>query len=77
MLSMGLEKVNGMRRSVLPDRTAIDIPGAEQDIAKVTPDRFRELPILASTIISQPENFSLRNGHAHLYADSENQNFES
>ena len=37
---------------------------------------FDELPILASTIISQPENFSLRNGHAHLYADSENQNFD-
>ena len=55
---------------------AIDIPGAEQDVAKVTPERFRELPILASTIVSQPENFSLRNGHAHIYADSESQNFE-
>lgn len=51
------------------------VPGAEQDIAKVTPARFRELPIVASTIISQPESFSLRNGNAHMYADSELQNF--
>ena len=52
------------------------IPGATDDIARVTLADFRRLPILASTIISQPENFSLRNGHAHLYADSENQNFD-
>jgi hypothetical protein len=53
----------------------VDIPGAESDVAKVTPERFRELPILASAIISQPESFSLRNGHAHLYAKSKSQNF--
>lgn len=63
------------RQSYCSNEPPADIPGAEQDIAKVTPERFRELPILASTIISQPENFSLRNGHAHLYADSENQDF--
>ena len=54
---------------------ALEVPGAAEDIAKVTPDQFRRMPILASTIISQPENFSLRNGNAHMYADSENQNF--
>lgn len=53
----------------------IDIPGAERDVAKVTPERFRELPILASTIISQPKSFSLRNGHAHMYAESRTQDF--
>ena len=51
------------------------IPGAEDDIAKVGLSDFRRLPILASSIVSQPENFSLRNGHAHLYAESEPQNF--
>ncbi|PQZ87362.1 hypothetical protein CQ018_18105 [Arthrobacter sp. MYb227] len=53
----------------------LTVPGAAQDIAKVTPERFSELPILASKIISQPENFSLRNGNAHLFADSATQNF--
>lgn len=74
--------INGPRKGQLVGTSsyctfepAVDIPGAEQDVAKVTPERFRELPILASTIISQPENFSLRNGNAHLYADSESQNF--
>ncbi len=53
------------------------IPGAEQRHCESDSRTiFDELPILASTIISQPENFSLRNGHAHLYADSENQNFD-
>jgi hypothetical protein len=53
----------------------LEVPGAEQDIARVTPEQFRRMPITASTIISQPESFSLRNGHAHLYASSETQNF--
>lgn len=51
------------------------IPGVAEDIARVTLADFRRLPILASTIISQPENFSLRNGHANLYAESKNQSF--
>ncbi|MBV1779563.1 hypothetical protein KRR55_10620 [Paeniglutamicibacter sp. ABSL32-1] len=33
------------------------------------------MPISASTIFSQPESFSLRNGHAHMYAESKTQNF--
>jgi hypothetical protein len=53
----------------------IEVPGAEQDIARVTPSQFRRMPIAASTIISQPERFSLRNGHSHLYASSETQSF--
>ncbi|KAA0976238.1 hypothetical protein FQ154_11630 [Paeniglutamicibacter gangotriensis] len=51
------------------------IPGAENDIARVSLSEFRKLPILASSIVSQPEGFSLRNGHAHMYAESTTQNF--
>jgi hypothetical protein len=53
----------------------MEIPGAENDIARVSLEQFRALSIVASSIISQPENFSLRNGHAHLYAQSEPQDF--
>lgn len=53
----------------------MEIPDAENDIARVSVEQFRELPIVASSIVSQPENFSLRNGHAHMYAESEPQNF--
>lgn len=53
----------------------VEVPGAEQDIAKVTPEQFRRMPILASSIVSQPEGFSLRNGHAHMYAESTTQDF--
>ena len=53
----------------------MDVPGAENDIARVSLEQFRELAISASSIVSQPENFSLRNGHAHMYAESEPQNF--
>ncbi|MGG5751302.1 hypothetical protein ACQ3I4_01580 [Zafaria sp. Z1313] len=55
-----------------PDPTIV---GLEQDIAVVTPERFQEFPILASSVVSQPDGFSLRNGHAHLYAESETQTF--
>ncbi|WP_146111955.1 hypothetical protein [Arthrobacter sp. MYb227] len=77
-----IRAVNGPRAgqviSVVPYCTLepqIDIPGAANDIAKVTLEQFRKMPLIASTIISQPENFSLRNGNAHLYASSKNQNF--
>lgn len=53
----------------------MNVPGAEQDIARVSLAQFRKLPIAASSIVSQPEGFSLRNGHAHLYAESKDQNF--
>ncbi|MBB2996858.1 hypothetical protein [Paeniglutamicibacter cryotolerans] len=52
-----------------------EIPGVENDIAKVSSDDFRRLPIAASAIASQPDGFSLRNGHAHMYASSEIQDF--
>lgn len=54
---------------------AMEVPGADDDIAKVSLEQFRELQILASSIFSQPEGFSLRNGHAHMYAESKRQNF--
>lgn len=53
----------------------MEIPGAEDDIARVSLSDFRKLPILASSIVSQPEGFSLRNGHAHMYAESTTQDF--
>ncbi|MDQ0095437.1 hypothetical protein [Paeniglutamicibacter psychrophenolicus] len=75
--------INGPRQGQLVGSTSycsiepkVEVPGAEQDVAKVTPERFRDLPILASTIISQPEGFSLRNGHAHMYAKSKPQTFD-
>ncbi len=75
--------INGPRKGQLVGTSSycsvepkLEVPGAEQDIAKITPERFRRLPILASAIISQPEGFSLRNGHAHMYAESRRQNFE-
>lgn len=55
---------------------ALEIPGAAQDIASVTPARFRQLPIAPSVVASQPQGFSLRNGHAHMYAQSETQEFD-
>lgn len=54
---------------------AMEVPGAEQDIARVSLSEFRKLPITASVIVSQPDQFSLRNGHAHIYAESKSQNF--
>jgi hypothetical protein len=56
---------------------SIDIPGAEEDIARVTPARFREFPILGADVATQPDGFSLRNGHAHMWAKAETQTFET
>jgi hypothetical protein len=77
-----IRATNGPRKGQIVSTTqycqfepATTIPGAEGDIAKVTQSDFRRLNIHASAIISQPESFSLRNGHAHMYAKSEAQNF--
>ena len=74
--------VNGPRagtnvsaRQYCTTEPTLEVPGAANDIAKVTLEQFRKMPLIASTIISQPENFSLRNGNAHLYASSKDQNF--
>ncbi|WIV42688.1 hypothetical protein ACR9WD_09805 [Glutamicibacter sp. PAEs-4] len=40
-------------------------------------ERFRSYPIKASTIKSEPNEFSLRNGNTHLWATAENQTFNS
>lgn len=53
----------------------LSVPGAENDIARVSSEEFQRLPIAASEIASQPDGFSLRNGHAHMYATSETQDF--
>ena len=77
-----ISAVNGPRagtnvssRQYCTTEPTLEVPGAANDIAKVTLEQFRKMPLIASVIISQPKNFSLRNGHAHLYASSKNQNF--
>lgn len=43
----------------------------------ITPERFRNYPILASNIKSSPQNFSLRNGFTHFWASENKQTFTS
>lgn len=42
----------------------------------VTLEQFRSFPIVASDISSSPANFSLRNGHTHIWATSQVQYFD-
>ncbi|MGP5397755.1 hypothetical protein [Arthrobacter rhombi] len=56
-------------------QTAIQAAIKEQRKIEVTPDRFQSFPILSSKLFSQPNGFSLRNGHAHLYATPNPQTF--
>lgn len=44
---------------------------------RVSPEQFRAFPILASDLQSDPEKFSLRNGHSHFWAETESQTFNS
>ena len=74
--------VNGPRagtnvsaRQYCTTEPTLEVPGAANDIARVTLEQFRKMPLIASVIISQPKSFSLRNGNAHLFASSKNQNF--
>ncbi|WP_396276812.1 PKD domain-containing protein [Glutamicibacter creatinolyticus] len=43
----------------------------------VTPSQFRRFPILPSKIGSSPKQFSLRNGHTHMWAIAEIQTFDT
>ncbi|GAA0197861.1 hypothetical protein GCM10009526_20660 [Glutamicibacter creatinolyticus] len=43
----------------------------------VTPEQFRKFPIKPSDPNSDPQNFSLRNGHAHFWAIANTQTFET
>ena len=45
------------------------------EVITVTPEQFRRFPIRASKINSDPKQFSLRNGHTHLWASAEEQTF--
>ncbi|WP_162989297.1 hypothetical protein [Glutamicibacter nicotianae] len=60
------------------DPPKFNIP-EEQLIEEISIDieRFRSYPIQASAISSDPNEFSLRNGHTHLWATAENQTFNS
>ena len=55
-----------------------DIP-RDQFIIEVviTPEHFRSFPILGSNLHSDPQKFSLRNGHSHFWAQSRSQIFNS
>ncbi|QRQ77106.1 hypothetical protein [Glutamicibacter protophormiae] len=46
-------------------------------IPVVTPDQFRSFPILGSKLHSEPKNFSLKNGHTHLWASRNLQTFNT
>lgn len=65
-------------RYCLGDPPKITIP-EEQVIPEISIDieRFRSYPIKASSINSEPNEFSLRNGHTHLWATAETQAFNS
>ena len=44
---------------------------------RITPEQFRSFPILPSDMNSDPAQFSLRNGHTHLWAVAETQAFNT
>lgn len=46
-------------------------------IPVVTPDQFRTFPIRGSELQSEPNNFSLINGHTHLWASKNLQTFNT
>ncbi|WP_417364207.1 hypothetical protein [Glutamicibacter arilaitensis] len=43
----------------------------------ITPDQFRSFPIAGSKLTSNPNRFSLRNGHTHFWASEDAQEFTS
>ncbi|WP_146113302.1 MULTISPECIES: hypothetical protein [unclassified Arthrobacter] len=55
-----------------------DIPSEDFIVEiMITPEQFRSFPITASQMLSNPENFSLRNGHSHFWAEGQSQTFNS
>lgn len=65
-----------VQRLRCPEDAELGIPDSEriQEI-QVTPAQFRSFPIKGSRVNSNPKQFSLRNGHVHLWASSETQTF--
>lgn len=43
----------------------------------ITPSEFRSFPIQSSDLQSNPQKFSLRNGHSHLWAEGDTQTFNT
>lgn len=75
----------GVRNGQVLSQTRL-CPGEEQPVAdipqdqliqiiRVTPEQFRRFPIEPSALNSDPKQFSLRNGHTHLWANAETQTF--
>ncbi|GAA2950064.1 hypothetical protein ACFO7V_16040 [Glutamicibacter bergerei] len=60
------------------NNTPIDIQDGEViERLIITPSEFRSFPILGSVLQSEPQKFSLRNGHTHLWAAGETQTFNT
>ncbi|MFJ2620188.1 hypothetical protein [Glutamicibacter sp. NPDC087344] len=53
----------------------VDVPDDVVREVIVTPEHFRRFPILGSELHSDPYQFSLRNGHSHMWADANDQTF--
>lgn len=83
MTSRALVALNGPRRGQIlkqegycgTDEPPSEIPNAEDDVARLSAEQFRKLPIASAHIQSQPRGFSLLNGFAHIYAKSSAQTF--
>ncbi|QCY47453.1 hypothetical protein GcLGCM259_1730 [Glutamicibacter creatinolyticus] len=70
-------QVHSQSRFCPGEETPADGIAPEQfvQVIRISPEQFRRFPIKASRINSDPKQFSLRNGHTHLWAASETQTF--
>lgn len=60
------------------DNTPIDLRDGELvERLVITPSEFRKFPIRGSNLKSDPYKFSLRNGHTHLWAEGDTQDFNT
>ncbi|WP_431709556.1 PKD domain-containing protein [Glutamicibacter uratoxydans] len=72
-------QVYSLNRICPGDDTPIesDPEGIIVEEIRISPAEFRRFPILPSILNSDPEQFSLRNGHTHLWAAAETQTFST
>lgn len=61
-------------RLVCPEDN-VEVPENVVREITITPEHFRRFPILGSKIYSDPKQFSLRNGHSHMWATENEQIF--
>lgn len=66
------------RRLCPEDNAPIDLRDGELvERLVITPSEFRKFPIRGSNLKSDPQKFSLRNGHTHLWAEGDTQDFNT